>query len=72
MSEIEVKYKGDLQRLRLEPGDKLVLRINTVLSIDQYHVIMNTMRKFIGRDDVEILMLEPGMSLEIINTKGAT
>lgn len=44
----EIRYLGDLARLRLEPGDMLVLSCPQPLSFHQVERLREQMRKFMG------------------------
>jgi hypothetical protein len=63
----EIRYLGDLQLLKVEPGDKFVLTLDHQISQEHADGIKALWHKFAG-DDVPLLVLERGMKLGAIRT----
>jgi hypothetical protein len=51
--------------LTLQPGDRLVLKTDAVLSADMANCLRAKMAEFVG-DDVPIILLERGMDLGVL------
>lgn len=65
MSEREVRWLGDLQRLDIKPGDKFVLTMPGSLSEETVSRIQQVWREFVGGDEPKILVLSAGMKLGV-------
>lgn len=57
----------EVQRLRLEPGDALVVRLEREPDMDEAARIKARVRATLGRDTVPVLVLGPGASLEVVD-----
>lgn len=69
MSEPEIKYLGDVQRLELKPGDKVVLTLpyrSTLEVVERIRALL--VDKF---PDHEILVLEEGTKIGVISEASA-
>lgn len=62
----EIRYLGDLQRLSLKPGDKLVLTMKGHVSVQMAENIAAQVKKTIG--DVPLIVLEEGMTIGAIGS----
>ena len=63
----DIRFLGDLQRLELRPGDRFVLTIPRILSIEHVESIQSAWRRFMGGDAApELLLLDGGMKLDVI------
>lgn len=68
----EISFVGNLQRLELKPGDKLVLTVDECLSQSQRLHIMAEVQRFIGTDvECGVLLLDRGFKLGVINFDAA-
>lgn len=65
MSNEQIRYLGDLQRLDLKPGDKLVLTLSSRVSRETLDRISLELQAFAGQD-VKVLVLDEGMKLGAI------
>lgn len=63
----EIRYLGDLQLLKIEPGDRFVLSIDDDISQDMAARIQESWKEFAG-PDVPIMVLSRGMKLGAIRT----
>jgi hypothetical protein len=61
-----IRYLGDLSRLKLEPGDKFVLTVDSRMPDSQQAAIRDMWSRFAG-EGVPLLILEPGFRLGTIN-----
>ena len=57
----------EVQRLRLEPGDALVVRLESEPSMQSADAIKNRVRAVLDLDTVPVLVLGPGVSLEVVD-----
>jgi len=64
MQVTELAY--DVRRLRLKPGDILVITCPTKLSYDRIDSIQNGIREVLGAD-VSVVLLDGGMNLTVVN-----
>jgi hypothetical protein len=55
----------EVQRLRLEPGDALVIRLEREPSMAEADAIKERIRVVLGRDDLPVLVFGPGASIEV-------
>lgn len=62
----EVRFVGDLQRLQLQPGDKLVLSVDAVLPGYVRERLKEQVEQFFG-DGIRCLVLERGMELGAVS-----
>ena len=63
----EIRYLGDLQLLRIETGDKFVLKTDKPVSQEIAARILEQWQRFAG-EDVPLLILDSGMTLGAIRT----
>ena len=64
----EIRYLGDLQLLKILPGDKFVLTVPKVLSDESHIQIQLSWQRFAG-EDVPLLILDDGMKLGAIRVQ---
>ena len=60
----------DLQRLNLQPGDRLVVRVRNRLSAQEAAVIMARLREWSG-GEVPVLILDDDASLDVVTAETA-
>lgn len=70
MSE-EFAREADVKRLRLEPGDKLLLKSPGFLDLTQAQQMRDAVREWAG-PDVPVLIIDERCDLTIFNTREAT
>ncbi len=63
----EIRYLGDLQRLSLKPGDKLVLTVKGHISMEMAERLRESVKKHIG--DFPVIVLEDGMTLGAVSAE---
>ena len=56
----------DLQRLNLQPGDRLILRVKGRIPADKAQELLAYTRAWAG-DEVPVMILDDGASLEIMS-----
>lgn len=61
--EIELRYRGDVQRLRLEPGDKLVVKIDVGLEPETRQRIQKFIEEWSG---VPVLIIDARMAIDVL------
>ena len=65
-----VQFSGDVQRLRLGPDDRLVLKLDTAISAD----VATQLRTLLGRtcniDPGRVIVLGLGMNLAVLGPEG--
>ena len=61
----EIRFLGDLQRLQLKPGEKLVLRTKERLSAETCERLSTNLRLMLG-DDVPVIVLDGGLQMGVI------
>jgi hypothetical protein len=59
----EIRYLGDLQRLRIEPGDVYVLTVDHPVSMATAEHIQQAWCQAFGERAPKLLVLNPGMDL---------
>lgn len=71
MAENEIRFLGDLSRLRLQPGDRFVLSCDHPLHTEVHARIQDTWRRFVDDEGgtVPLLILERGMRLGAISPR---
>ncbi len=63
--ELHVRFLGDMQRLKVEPGDRIVLMCNQRLTIEQREFLLKTLREnFPGGKPI---VLGDGMRLGVLS-----
>lgn len=67
MAEPEIRYLGDLQRLKIESGDRFVLTVPGRVSDEMREIFRDMWARFAG-EGVPILILEEGFRLGAIST----
>lgn len=68
MSMDEIRWLGDMERLEIKPGDKFVLMVPGVISMEVHDRIQEVWEKFHGGDpdDFKLLILDQGIKLGVI------
>lgn len=61
---IELTIRGDVQRLALQPGDVVILRVSEHISSETAEVIRRHCRATF-EEGHEVLVLGPGISVEV-------
>ena len=56
----------EVQRLRLEPGDALVIRLDREPSMQDAHDAQGRVRAVLGRGDIPVLVLGPSATVEVV------
>lgn len=64
MEQPEIRFLGDLQRLRPEPGDVFVMHYGGMLTREQGEAIRRLWKEAMG--DAKLLVLERGITLGCI------
>lgn len=59
----------DIRRIEFKPGDKLVLRLSRPISADGAERLLEHFSAF--APGVQVLILEPGMSLDVLSELAA-
>jgi hypothetical protein len=65
----EIRYLGDLQRLALKPGDRLVLRVDHLITAEQSARLREGVSRWAG--GATVLVLESGMTLGAVGADDA-
>ena len=66
---IEIPGNAEVQRLRLEPGDKLVVRVPGRIDRASAAALQEVTRAALGlREDVPVLVLSEGADLEVVSS----
>lgn len=67
MSEdIKVEISGDIRKLDVRPGDRLVLNLDQPVSFEAAERMSSYVKGWIGVPGIGVLVLEKGMSLSVI------
>lgn len=66
--EYEIRYLGDMQRLRLEPGDVLVLKVDRRIPEDAFVRMVKGIKSGLAFD-VPVWILEGDVELGVLSTK---
>ena len=62
-----------IKRIRLNPGDILVLKTSKVLSEEAYHYIKHSVQDVVSKEvgfDVQAIILEEGLDIEVLGPEG--
>jgi hypothetical protein len=65
MEEINIRFVGDMTKLKLEPGDMLVLQLDAHISDEQFECLNSKMAKVFGKG--RVVVLDKGMKLGAVN-----
>ncbi len=65
-SKLAFEVLGDVQKLNLEPNDRLVVNCKVPMSPGDRQRVAETFKKVFPNNEVIVLM--PGMSLEVVKT----
>ncbi|NLS07621.1 phage portal protein [Rhizobium sp. P32RR-XVIII] len=60
-SKSEIRFLGDMTKLHLEPGDMLVLQLDTRISNEQFDRLNEQMAEIFGKR--RVIILDAGMKL---------
>lgn len=66
----QIRFLGDMQRVRPQPGDVFVLRIEQRLTSDQTEAVRRKWQSVMGVD-ARLLVLDGGTQLDIVNQAAA-
>lgn len=64
MTEPEIRYLGDVQRLVLNPGDKVVLTCDSPLAAESAENLLRQLRKYFPGN--EAFILADGMKIGVL------
>lgn len=65
MSDPDIRYLGDMQRMDLKPGDRFVLTLAGPASVDMVARLQETWADF--ANGAKLFVLEPGMKIRVIS-----
>lgn len=68
MSDQEIRYLGEVQRLEMKPGDVLVLKVDNFLTVDAKSHIRDVLKAAIGETGAKALILERGMEIGVLGS----
>lgn len=65
----EIRYLGDLSRLKIKPGDRFVLKVPGPVSFEMAARIKDQWKAFVGGDSeaLKLMIIENGMELGVVN-----
>lgn len=66
MTQININYTGELQKLELKPGEILVLKVDAHLSDEIAKHIRKSIAEHFGIDR-KVIVLSKGMTLEVLS-----
>jgi hypothetical protein len=66
MTDDSIPQVKDVTRLRLEPGDALVIRLETRPDEHDVHMIKERVRATFGRDDLPVLVTGPDVTVGMV------
>lgn len=62
----EIKITGDVQALRLQPGDKVVIHCDQRLTVDQRELLRNYAAASLSMPPASVLVLDACLKLGVV------
>jgi hypothetical protein len=70
VSESEIRFVGDLQRVERKPGDVFVLSVPFRPTVEQVGVLREQLRRGLG-EDAKVIVLPEGLKLGVVGDDSA-